>query len=87
MAHPKSNEANIKEIFPNLTPKQLSILIEFSLGRTPSQLKELENCSRTSIEKHLSNLRHNFGCSSTGELRTVFLNNILMEILINLKNK
>ncbi|MGK4306609.1 helix-turn-helix transcriptional regulator [Shewanella xiamenensis] len=76
------NENNLlKELFPTLTNRQLEVMKDFSLGMTTSQLQTKANCSRTAIEKHLADLRAEFGCTSSNEIRTIFLNNIVIRVL------
>lgn len=76
------NENNLlKELFPTLTNRQLEVMKDFSLGMTTSQLQTKANCSRTAIEKHLADLRAEFGCTSSNEIRTIFLNNIVTRVL------
>ena len=72
-----------KELFPTLTPRQLEVMKDFSLGMTPSQLQTKSACSRTAIERHLADLRAEFGCTSSNEIRTIFLNKILIQVLRN----
>lgn len=71
----------LKELFPTLTPRQLEVMKDFSLGMTTSQLQTKSNCSRTAIEKHLADLRAEFGCTSSNEIRTIFLNKIIIRVL------
>lgn len=58
----------LKPIFPTLTKRQ----IDLSVGMTPSQIQAKDQCSRTAIEKILTDIRAEFGCSSSNEIRTVF---------------
>ncbi len=76
------NENNLlKDLFPTLTTRQLEVMKDFSLGMTTSQLQIKANCSRTAIEKHLADLRAEFGCTSSNEIRTIFLNNVVIRML------
>ncbi|BDQ68746.1 hypothetical protein [Shewanella xiamenensis] len=79
--------ALLKPIFPTLTKRQIQVMKDLSVGMTPSQIQAKDQCSRTAIEKILTDIRAEFGCSSSNEIRTVFLNNLLLKtlLIINLK--
>lgn len=79
----KSEITIFRELFPTLTPRQLEVMKDFSLGMTPSQLQAKGDCSRTAIERHLADLRAEFGCTSSNEIRTIFLNKLLIQVLRN----
>lgn len=79
----KSEITIFRELFPTLTLRQLEVMKDFSLGMTPSQLQAKADCSRTAIERHLADLRAEFGCTSSNEIRTIFLNKILIQVLRN----
>lgn len=70
----------LKPIFPTL--RQIQVMKDLSVGMTPSQIQAKDQCSRTAIEKILTDIRAEFGCSSSNEIRTVFLNNLLLKTLL-----
>ncbi len=80
--HNKTSSLLLKDIFPTLTQRQLEILHDYSIGMTQNQIQRKSDCSRQAVERHLSDIRAEFGCETSNEIRTVFLNNLILRVLI-----
>lgn len=70
----------LRACFPELTEKQFSTLTLYAIGKTTKDIQLTIGCSRTTVEKHLSNARYIMNCSRSGELRTVFFLRVLMHL-------
>ncbi len=75
-----------QRIFPQLTPRQREVLVDFSLGMTTSQMQQKANCSRQAIERHLADIKETFECHSSSEIRVIFLNTVLLSMLHSINN-
>ncbi|MCF2245844.1 helix-turn-helix transcriptional regulator, partial [Photobacterium iliopiscarium] len=64
------------------TIKQYFVLYHYSMGKSSRIIEDELNCSRTTIEKHLFNIRVKFNCDKSSELRTIFF----MRVIDNLIN-
>ncbi|ELV7517086.1 hypothetical protein QMU85_002083 [Photobacterium damselae] len=76
-----SKESSIHpKIFPELTVKQFEVLLHYALGKSAKDIQISLGCSRTAIEKHLTEIRYKFNCQNSSELRVIFF----MRIITNL---
>ena len=70
-----------QNIFPDLTEKQLIVLVHYSLGKSAKVIEDELNCSRTTVEKHLSEIRTKFNCNKSSEIRTIYFMRIITKLI------
>ncbi|MCD9465083.1 hypothetical protein GLP30_19050 [Photobacterium phosphoreum] len=70
-----------QKIFPDLTTKQFIVLVHYSLGKSAKIIEDELNCSRTTIEKHLSEIRIKFNCSKSSEIRAIYFMRIITNLI------
>lgn len=70
-----------KNIFPDLTTKQFIVLVHYSLGKSAKIIESELDCSRTTVEKHLSEIRIKFNCNKSSEIRAIYFMRIITKLI------
>lgn len=70
----------LRDLFPELTTKQLFIFERYSLGHTAKDIQDVCGCSRTAVEKNLSNIKHLLNCTNASELKMLYFIRITDDI-------
>lgn len=71
---------SLKDLFPELTDKQLLVFEYYSLGHNAKEIQAICGCSRTAIEKNLSNIKYQLNCNSANELKMLYFIRVLDNI-------
>ena len=71
----------LNKLFPELTTKQYFVLYHYSMGKSSRIIENELNCSRTTIEKHLFNIRVKFNCDKSSELRIIFFMRVIDDLI------
>lgn len=66
-----------QKLFPDITERQFVVLSFYALGYSAKAIQLELNVSKTTIEKHLSELRYKFNCSKSAELRFIYFIRII----------
>ena len=65
-----------EKLFPELTLRQFEVMFAYVQGRNTSDIIRLSKCSRTTVERHLTEIRYKFNCEKSGDIRIVFNNRV-----------
>lgn len=72
---------DLNTLFPELTTKQYACLEWYALGLQMKNIADKCGVSEDTVKHHFSTLKRKFGCSSSYELRAIYLSRVVTNVL------
>lgn len=73
------------KLFPEMTQTQAINTSMYSAGSTHAEIAELRGISSNAVRQSLNAAQKNLGVTSSGELRTIFLTRLLIDMYLKIE--